>query len=60
MGVTTDIVVGERKFKLQGFIWQSLVAKGSSLRIVLSTFLLVGKGLDMAQMCSFSFYLSLA
>lgn len=32
------------------------MAKGSSRCVVRSTFLLVGKGLDIAQLCSFSFY----
>ncbi|KAH1164194.1 hypothetical protein AAZX31_01G198200 [Glycine max] len=33
----------------KGFIWRSLVAKGSSRRVVRSAFLPVGKGLDMAH-----------
>ena len=33
----------------KGFIWRSLVAKGSSRRLVRSAFLPVGKGLDMAH-----------
>ncbi|QCD91592.1 uncharacterized protein LOC114172972 [Vigna unguiculata] len=33
----------------KGFIWRSLVAQGSSRRVVRSAFLPVGKGLDMAH-----------